>query len=103
MASALYLAGDIAQTIYELNGPLPFPSVGDALYLSFYPLTLWGLLRFPASRVDRSARARLVLDLAVVALGGAMLVTYVVLGPTVRRPARARCRASFRSRTRSGT
>jgi two-component system, cell cycle response regulator len=84
VASALYLAGDIAQTIYELNGPLPFPSVGDALYLSFYPLMLWGLLRFPASRVDRSARARLALDLAIVALGGAMLVTYVVLGPTLR-------------------
>jgi len=84
-ASMFYLAGDIAQTIYELQGPLPFPSVGDALYLSFYPLMLWGLLRFPAGRRDRSARVRLLLDLAVVAIGGAMIVTYVVLGPTLRQ------------------
>jgi len=85
IASLLYLAGDIAQTIYEAQGPLLFPSVADALYLSFYPLMLWGLLRFPGGRRDRGAWVRLMLDLAVVALGGAMLVTYVVLGPTLRQ------------------
>jgi two-component system, cell cycle response regulator len=84
-ASIAYLAGDIAQTIYELEGPLPFPSVADALYLSFYPLMLWGLLRFPARRHDHGAEVRLMLDLAVVAIGGAMVVTYVVLGPTLRQ------------------
>ncbi len=84
VASLVYLAGDIAQTIYETQGPDPFPSVADGLYLSFYPLMLWGLLRFPARRRDHGARARLILDLAVVAIGGAMVVTYVVLGPTLR-------------------
>jgi len=84
IASLLYLAGDVAQTVYEVRGDLPFPSVADALYLSFYPVMLWGLLRFPAGRRDRGARVRLVLDLAVVALGGGMVVTYVVLGPTLR-------------------
>jgi two-component system cell cycle response regulator len=85
LASILYLAGDIAQTIYEVQGPLPFPSVADALYLSFYPVMLWGLLSFPAGRRDRGARVRLILDLAVVAIAGAMVVTYVVLGPTLRQ------------------
>src|ERR1039458_10728628 len=85
LASILYLAGDIAQTIYEVQGPLPFPSVADALYLLFYPLMLWGLLRFPAGRRDRGAWVRLMLDLAVVAIAGAMVVTYVVLGPTPRQ------------------
>jgi len=84
LGSIVYLAGDIAQTIYELAGPLPFPSVADALYLSGYPLLLWGLLYFPAGRLDRGARVRLMLDLAVVAIAGAMVVTYVVLGPTLR-------------------
>ena len=84
-ASIVYLAGDIAQTIYELAGPLPFPSVADALYLSFYPLMLWGLLRFPARRRDHGAGVRLMLDLAVVAIAAAMVVTYVVLGPTLRQ------------------
>lgn len=85
VAAIVYLAGDIAQTIYEVQGPLPFPSVADALYLSFYPLMLWGLLRFPAGRRDRGAWVRLMLDLAVVAVAGAMVVTYVVLGPALRQ------------------
>ena len=85
VASILYLAGDIAQTIYEVQGALPFPSVADALYLSFYPVMLWGLLSFPAGRRDRGARVRLMLDLAVVSIAGAMVVTYVVLGPTLRQ------------------
>ena len=85
VASLAYLGGDIAQTIYELQGALPFPSLGDALYLSFYPVMLWGLLHFPSDRRDRGARVRLMLDLAVVAIAGAMVVTYVVLGPTLRQ------------------
>ena len=85
VASPLYLGGDVAQTVYEAQGNFPFPSVADALYLSFYPLMLWGLLRFPAGPRDRGARIRLMLDLAVVALGGGMIVTYVVLGPTLRQ------------------
>jgi diguanylate cyclase (GGDEF)-like protein len=84
VGASLYLGGDIAQTIYEAQGNLPFPSVSDALYLSFYPVMLAGLLCFPTRRGGHRAVRRLILDLTVVALGGAMLVTFVVLGPTVR-------------------
>jgi len=84
VGALLYLGGDIAQTIYELNGNLPFPSVSDALYISFYPVMLAGLLLFPTRRGGHRAVRRLILDLTIVALGGAMLVTFVVLGPTVR-------------------
>ncbi|MBV9804406.1 MAG: diguanylate cyclase [Solirubrobacterales bacterium] len=83
IASALYLGGDIAQTVYELEGHFPFPSVADLLYLSFYPITLAGLLRFPHRQYGRGTRWRLALDLGVVAVAGAMLVTYIVLGPTL--------------------
>ncbi|MDQ6777760.1 MAG: EAL domain-containing protein [Actinomycetota bacterium] len=83
LASASYLAGDIAQTVYELAGSKPYPSLADGFYLAFYPLTLWGLLRFPASRRDLGERVRLSLDLAVVAIGGSAVVMYVVLGPAV--------------------
>jgi diguanylate cyclase len=82
-ASLSYLMGDIAQTVYELVGSKPYPSVADAFYLAFYPLTLWGLLRFPAGRGDVADHVRMGLDLAVVAIGGAAVVIYVVLGPTV--------------------
>lgn len=33
-----YLFGDVAQTVYEVAGHKPYPSVADALYLMFYPL-----------------------------------------------------------------
>lgn len=85
LASTAYLAGDIAQTAYELAGRKPYPSVADALYLLFYPLVLFGLLRFPVGRRTIAERARLGLDLAVVAIGGFVVVMYVVIGPTVVR------------------
>jgi two-component system, cell cycle response regulator len=87
--ASLYLGGDIAQTIYEAEGNLPFPAFSDALYLSFYPVMLAGLLCFPTRRGGHRVVRRLVLDLTVVALGGAMLVTFVVLGPTVREGGQA--------------
>ncbi|HWF74729.1 MAG TPA: GGDEF domain-containing protein, partial [Solirubrobacteraceae bacterium] len=82
-ASASYLAGNIVWMFYELAGELPYPSAADGFYLLFYPLMLCGLLRFPAPRRTLGESLRLVLDLAVVAIGGAVIVIYVVLGPTV--------------------
>ncbi len=83
LAFASYLAGDVTWTVYELVGSKPYPSVADGFYLLFYPLLLWGVLRFPASRLNVSERLRLGLDLAVVAIGGTAVVIYVVLGPTI--------------------
>src|SRR5450755_4788136 len=57
----------------------------DGFYLLFYPLLRWGVLRFPASRLNVSERLRLGLDLAVVAIGGTAVVIYVVLGATIVR------------------
>jgi diguanylate cyclase (GGDEF)-like protein len=83
LAAVCCLAGDVAQTVYELAGSKPYPSIADGFYLLFYPLMLWGLLRFPVGRRDAGAWLRLMLDLAVVAVAGSAVVTYVVLGPTV--------------------
>ena len=83
LGALFYLAGDVAQTVYELVGAKPYPSIADVFYLSFYPLTLFGLLSFPVAGQGRGERARLGLDLAVVALAGSGIVIYVVLGPTV--------------------
>ena len=80
---ATYLAGDVAWTIYELAGAPPYPSVADVFYLAFYPLMLWALLMFGTTRSDAAERMRAGVDLAVVGIAGAMLVVYVVLGPTI--------------------
>jgi len=82
LASVSYLAGDVAQTIYEAAGKKAYPSVADGFYRLFYPLALWGLLRFAVGRRSVGERVRLALDVAVVAIGGSAVVLYVVLGPT---------------------
>jgi diguanylate cyclase (GGDEF)-like protein len=83
VACASYLAGDITWMLYALSGNSPYPSAADGFYLAFYPLMLCGLLRFPAPRRNFGAAVRLALDLAVMTIGGAVVVIYVVLGPTV--------------------
>ena len=75
-------SAEIAQTIYEAEGKKPYPSVADVLFLLFYVLMLWGLLRFAVGRRSVAERVRLGLDLAVVAIGSSAVVLYVVLGPT---------------------
>ncbi len=82
LAALAYLLGDVGQTVYEVTGHKPFPSIGDVFYLSFYPLMLWGLLRFPSMR-SGNRQTRTMIDLAVVAISGALVVMYVVLGPTI--------------------
>jgi two-component system cell cycle response regulator len=78
------LAGAIASGVYSLFGQVPYPSLADPLYLSFYPLMLAALLALPHQRQSRSQNLRLGLDLATTALGGATVVWYVLIAPTAR-------------------
>lgn len=88
LALVAYLGGDVVQLLYERTGKLPAASLADPFYLSFYPLFLAGLLRFPLGRTTRRARARLLLDTVTVTLGGSCVVWYLVLGPTATDGAR---------------
>ncbi|MGA2929178.1 MAG: hypothetical protein ABSG43_24945, partial [Solirubrobacteraceae bacterium] len=74
---------DVTWTVYELAGSRPYPSLADGFYLAFYPLLLWGLLRFPGPPQSLAQNVRLGLDMAVIAIGGAIVVIDLVLGPTV--------------------
>jgi two-component system cell cycle response regulator len=77
-AFAVQLTGVIGQAAYESTGPLPFPSLVDVPYLGFYALLLTGLLAFPSRRLTGVARLRFWLDLAIVALSGALAVAVVI-------------------------
>ncbi|MGO9754316.1 MAG: diguanylate cyclase [Solirubrobacteraceae bacterium] len=73
-----------AQLVYEVFlNELPYPSVADGFYLTLYPLVFAGLLLFPTARASRRQRLLMVLDAAVVAIGGAAVVWFVELGPTL--------------------
>jgi len=83
LACASYCAGDLTWLLYALLGKSPYPSPADGFYLLFYPSLFWGLLKLPARRQTTAAAMRLGLDTAIVAVGGAALVAYVVVWPTL--------------------
>jgi signal transduction histidine kinase len=62
----------------------PFPTIADAFFLSFYVLLFAALLRVPVAPVTRAKRLRILLDGAIVVLGGGAVVWYFVLGPTAK-------------------
>ncbi len=82
LASFSYLLGDTLWLVYEivLKTP-PSPSPASLFYLSYYPLFLFGLLRFPTVLEDRSRRVEFWLDATIVLLGGSMVVWHFVIGP----------------------
>lgn len=83
---ALGLAGQTLGTISQIAFDdlleiSAYPSIADIFYLSFYPLMLAGVLSFPAMRRGGRQALELILDCAIVAVGGSALVVYLVLGP----------------------
>jgi diguanylate cyclase len=83
LAALAYLIGEIIWTGYEIAGRPPYPSPADGFWLAWYPLMLAGLLRFPGPRRDRAEMLRTLIDMALVAVGGGLVVVYVVLAPTL--------------------
>ncbi len=82
VALACQAAGSVAQLVYEnVLHELAYPSLADLMYLSFYPLLLVGILHFPSAREHRGQTLELVLDCAIVALGGAAVFVYFTISP----------------------
>ncbi len=77
-AFVVQLAGVIGQAADESSGPRPFPLFVDVAYLAFYALLLAALLSFPSRRLTGVPRLRFCLDLAIVALTGALAVAVVI-------------------------
>jgi hypothetical protein len=65
-------------------GVAPFPTVADAFFLLFYVLLFSALLLVPVAPVMFDKRLRMMLDGAIIVLGGGAIVWYFVLGPTVQ-------------------
>jgi diguanylate cyclase (GGDEF)-like protein len=84
LAFLLWWSGDVLWAWFELvRHRSPFPSLADVGYLAFYPVLLWGVLSFPSVRTRVRAWHTLALDLATVVVGGAMVLWYFVVGPTM--------------------
>ncbi|HEY0932826.1 MAG TPA: GGDEF domain-containing protein [Trebonia sp.] len=85
VAIALYMLGDLLQLFYEVVlHERAYPTWADAAYLSFYLVAFSSLLSTRGRRrSSASERARRLLDMGTVFVGGAVLIWYVALGPAV--------------------
>ena len=86
----LWWLGDLIWFAQEviLRRP-PFPSPADVCYLLSYPVLAWGLLSLPGAPRRASEWIRVALDAVTVLVAAAMVVWYLVVGPSVREGAGA--------------
>lgn len=67
IALLLWAAGDFIWTLYQVAGPVPYPSISDALYLAGYPFAIAGVIIYVSSRRIGSM-LRTVMDAALISI-----------------------------------
>lgn len=84
LAFTAYLLGNLLFAYYQfIEGFVPFPSLADYFFVCFYPLVMIGLLIVPAQGSPQTTRLTLILDAALIMLGGATFLWHIVLHPTI--------------------
>ncbi len=81
----LYWLGDVYTYSYPqliLHGEVPFPSIGDAIYLTVYPAQMLGLLLLVRRRNPRRNRNTLI-DAAILTLGLSLLSWVLQIAPYI--------------------
>ncbi len=84
LGQALFVAGDVVTYNYSTwfdGAELPFPSVGDVLYLSVYPPLVAGILLIIRRRSPGRDRESLI-DSLIVAIGVGVISWVFLMGPT---------------------
>ncbi len=84
LAILLAAVGHAIEVLYAATGSHRFPSIADVFFLISYWVAFVAVLRFPhRPAITGRAHLRRALDAATIAVGGAAVVWYVMLGPTV--------------------
>ncbi len=84
----LYWLGDLytySYPKYILHHEVPFPSIGDAIYLSVYPALMLGLWLLMRRRSPHSSRNTLI-DAAILTLGLSLLSWILLITPYLHDP-----------------
>jgi hypothetical protein len=84
----LYWMGDVytySYPKYILHHEVPFPSIGDAIYLTVYPALMVGLLLLVRRRNPQSNRNTLI-DAAILTLGLSLLSWVLLIAPYLHDP-----------------
>jgi len=77
-----YSIGNVSNATYWLFDIDPFPSIGDAFFLAFYPLVLFAVVSALRSAAVRMPWVRLGLDAAILLLGFGGFFWFFVIAPT---------------------
>jgi PAS domain S-box-containing protein len=85
-ALGCYSAGNVIHATYWLFDVDPFPSVGDAFYVAFYPLVLAAVFTAIRAAAVRVQWARLGLDATILLLGFGGFFWFGVIAPTAASP-----------------
>jgi diguanylate cyclase (GGDEF)-like protein/PAS domain S-box-containing protein len=85
LGQALFVAGDVITYNYKdfFGTDLPFPSVGDILYLSVYPCLIAGILLLVRRRSPGRDRESII-DSLIVAVGIGVISWVFLMGPIAR-------------------
>ena len=83
-AMLAFALGDGIYAAIELRGGNPFPSAADLCYLACEIMLLVGFVLLPRPAFRRLEITRVVLNVAIIVLGIAMLIWYTVLGHAVQ-------------------
>ena len=83
LAMLSFALGDMIYAWYQIQGFDPFPSPADFFYIATELLLLIGFIRLPRPPFRRLEVTRVVLNVAIITLGIAMLIWYLVLGRAV--------------------
>ena len=84
----LFWLGDVytySYPQYILHQEVPFPSIGDAIYLTVYPVLMLGLLLVARRRNPRGSRNTLI-DAAILTLGLSLLSWVLLITPYLHDP-----------------
>ena len=81
-ALACYSTGNLVHSTYWLFDVDPFPSIGDAFFLAFYPLVLAAALTVIRAAAVRVQWGRLALDTTILTLGFGACFWFFVIAPT---------------------
>ena len=85
-ALGCYTIGNLSHATYWLFDIDPFPSVGDAFFLAFYPLVFAAVLTVVRAAAVRVPWARLGLDTLILLLGFGAFFWFCVIAPTAAAP-----------------
>ena len=84
LAQLLFTIGDVLWAVYAvILHEVPFPSLADVFYLTYYPIFLLGVFLIPREVRSKYDRAKKLIDACITLLAAALVFWVVLINPLV--------------------